>query len=201
MCVTSSLDSSPAEDSTRYPKHIIQSKAASPLGLAGITSPTYFKRLRNAIMPFTQNSAPLRDDSPSVPSYKISSAVESQTAVEDPPARFAILPQDAIKSDCVTFPSFEEYEESAVPERPEMPKEPEGTIKTRPYPFCFANFLSRYHRQKKEKAIEGPPRSPSYGTKVLSLFSSRSKRKAIQEPAPSPSCFRAFFLKIFLNTV
>lgn len=137
---------------------------------------------------FTQNSVPIRDDSPSVPSYEISSAVESQTAVEDPPARFAIPPQDAIKSDFVTFPSFEEYEEPALPERAEVPKEPEETIKARPCQFCFANFLSWYPCQKKEKAMKGPPRSPSCCTKLISLFSRRSKRKATQEPAPSPSC-------------
>lgn len=138
--------------------------------------------------PFTPNSVPLRDDSPSVPSYEIFSAVENQTAVEDPPARFAISPQEAIKSDFVTFPSFEEYEEPALPKRPEVPKEPEETIKARPYPSCFANFLSWYPCQKKEKAMEGPPRCPSCCTKLISLFSRRSKRKATQEPVPSPSC-------------
>lgn len=144
--------------------------------------------------PFTQNSVSLRDDSPSAPSYEISSAVESQMVVEDPPARFAIPPQDSIKSDFVNFPSFEEYEEPALPKRPKVPKEPEESIDARPCPSCFANFLSWYPCQKKEKAMKGRPRCPSWCTKLILLFSCRRKRKATQEPVPSssrsPACVR-----------
>lgn len=169
-------------------------------------------------IPFTQNFAPLGDNSPSVASYERSSTMESQTAVEDPPARFAISPQDTIKSDYVTFPSFPEPEEPGVPEIPEMPNEPSETVKALPCPSCFAGCLSCYPRQKKEKAIKVPTRSrtcckkflslfsrrskrkiiqdpapsSSYYTTLLSLFSCRSKRKTIQDPAPSPSCSPAF---------
>lgn len=109
-------------------------------------------------------------------------------AVKDHPVRFAISPQDTIKSDYVTFPSFPEPEELGVPERPEVPNEPEETMKASPCPSCFASCLSWYPRQKKEKAIEVPTRSRSCCKKVLSLFSCRGKRKTIQDPAPSSSC-------------
>ena len=133
-------------------------------------------------IPFTQNFTPVGDNSPSVASYEGSSTTESQTAVEDPPARFALFPQDTIKSDYVTFPSFPEPEEPEVPERPEMPNE------ALPCPSCFASCLSCYARQKKEKATKVPTRSRTCCKKVLSLFSCRSKRKTIQDPAPSSSC-------------
>lgn len=136
---------------------------------------------------FTQNFIPLRDDSPSVLSYGRSS-LESQTAVEDLPALFAISPQDTIKSDYVTFPSFPEPEELGVPERSEVPNEPEEAINAPLCPSCLASCLSWYPRQKKEKAIELPTHSRSCCKKVLSLFSRRGKRKSIQDPAPSSSC-------------
>lgn len=139
-------------------------------------------------IPFAQNFAPLEDDSPSVPWNEGSSDVESQTAVEDLPARFAISPQGTIKSDYVTFPSFPEPEEPGVPERPELPNEPEETMKAPRCTSYFASCLSWYPRQKKEKAIEVPTRSRSCYKKVLSLFSRQSKRKTIQDPALSSSC-------------
>lgn len=143
-------------------------------------------------IPFTQNFTPLGDNSPSVASYERSSTMESQTAVEDPPARFAISPQDTIKSDYVTFPLFPEPEEPGVPERPEMQNEPSEIVKALPCPSCFASCLSCYQRQKKEKAIKVSTRSRTWCKKVFSLFSRRSKREAIQDPAPSPSCSPAF---------
>lgn len=145
--------------------------------------------------PFTQNSTPLRDDSPIVESYERSSTMESQTAVEDPPARFAISPQDTIKSDYVMFPSFPEPKEPGVPERPEMPNETSETTKALPCRSCFASCLSCYPRPKKEKAIRSPTRSRACCKKVLSFFSRRSKVKTIQDPAPSSSCctFFSFF--------
>lgn len=139
-------------------------------------------------IPFTQNFTPFGDNSPIVASYERSSTMESQTAVEDPPARFAISPQDTIISDYVTFPSFPEPEELGAPETPEMPNEPNETMKALPCPSCFASCLSCYPRQKKEKAIKVPTRSRTCCKKVLSLFSRRSKRKSIQDPAPSSSC-------------
>lgn len=138
--------------------------------------------------PFTQNFTLLGDNSPSVASYERSSTTESQTAVEDPPARFAISPQDTIKSDYVTFPSFPEPEEPGVPERPEMPNEPNETMKALSCPSCFASCLSCYPRQKKEKATKVPTRSRTCCKKLLSLFTCRSKRKTIQDPAPSSPC-------------
>lgn len=113
--------------------------------------------------------------------------MESQMAVEDPPARFAISPQDTIKSDYVTFPSFPEPEEPGVPERPELLNEPSETIEELPCPSCFASCLSCYPRPKKEKAIRLPTRSRTCCQKVLSFFSCRSKGKTIQDPAPSSS--------------
>lgn len=142
-------------------------------------------------IPFTQNCSPLGDNSPSVASYERSSTMESQTAVEDPPARFAISPQNTSKSDYVTFPSFPESEEPGVPERPEMPNEPSETVKALPCPFCFASCLLCYQRQKKEKAMKVPTRSRTWCKKVLSLFSRRSERKIIQDLAPSSSCYTA----------
>lgn len=164
-----------------YPGNIIQPKVARPPSSVATTSSTYHKRLRNATMepiPFTQNFTPLGDTSLNVASNERSSTMESQTAVEVPPTRFAISPQDIIKSNYVTFPSFPEPEESGVPERPEMPP---------PCPSCFPSCLSWYPRQKKEKAIEVPTRSRSCCKKVLSLFSRRTNRKTIQDPAPSSS--------------
>lgn len=138
--------------------------------------------------PFTQNFTPLGDNSPIMASYERSSAMESQMDIEDPPAWFAISPQDTIKSDYVTFPSFPEPEEPGVSERPELPNEPSETIEELPCPSCFASCLSCYSRPKKEKAIRLPTRSRTCCQKVLSFFSCRSKGKTIQDPAPSSSC-------------